>query len=143
MAMMVWMGGQMADTVLYWMQQKKYGCGGRLTCIAPRFLGAVEMVYPARRERHETVNRDQELRCFLLEEIMTKDFADLDRVLDGESWDWISDNYPPLAESVAKAVAQGISPEDISRRVVQRLGAHRIALAQRCESAARWLKGGE
>ena len=74
---------------------------------------------------------------------MSDKYADLDRVLDGESYEWLSDNYPPLAESVSKAVTQGISPEDISRRVVQRLGAHRIALAQRCESAARWLKGSE
>lgn len=71
---------------------------------------------------------------------MSKDFADLDRVLDHESWEWLNDNYPPLAESVSKAVQQGISPEDIARRVVQRLGAHRIALAQRCEAAARWLR---
>lgn len=71
---------------------------------------------------------------------MSDKYAELDSVLDAESWEWLDTNYPPLAESVQKAVAKGISPEDIKRRVVQRLGAHREALAQRCELAAKHLE---
>lgn len=71
---------------------------------------------------------------------MSDKYLDLDRVLDEESWEWLSDNYPALAISVQKAVTNGVSPADIRRRVVERLGAHRGALAQRCESGARWLE---
>lgn len=74
---------------------------------------------------------------------MTNKFQDLDRVLDRDSYEWLADNAPPLSEAVTKAVAAGISPADIRRRVVDRLGAHRVALALRCEAAARWLAGSE
>lgn len=71
---------------------------------------------------------------------MSDKYIDLDRVLDEESWEWLNDNYPPLATTVQKEVAKGVSPEDIKRRVVERIGAHRLPLAQRCESAARYLR---
>lgn len=70
---------------------------------------------------------------------MSDRFADLDRVLDEESWEWLNDNYPALANVVARSVASNITPQQIRARVMDRAGAHRIALAQRCESAARWL----
>jgi len=70
---------------------------------------------------------------------MSDKFIDLDRVLDEESWDWLNDNYPALAITVAKSVQNGMSAEDIKRRVVERVGAHRLPLAQRCESASRHL----
>lgn len=70
---------------------------------------------------------------------MSDRYEDLDRVLDSESWGWLCDNAPPLAESVQRAVAKGITPEQIRARVVQRLGAHRMPLAQRCEAGARHL----
>lgn len=70
---------------------------------------------------------------------MSDKYIELDSVLDEESWDFLNDNYPPLALSVQKAVDKGISAEDIKRRVIQRIGAHRLPLAQRCEAAARYL----
>lgn len=71
---------------------------------------------------------------------MSDKYQELDRVLDEESWEWLSDNCPPLAESVRKAVAGGVTPEQIRARVLQRLGTHRMPLAQRCEAAARHLQ---
>ena len=72
---------------------------------------------------------------------MSDRYEELDAVLDGESWDYLVENYPLLALSVQKAVDKGVKPEEIKRRVVERIGAHRLPLAQRCESAARWLWG--
>lgn len=71
---------------------------------------------------------------------MSDKFSEIDRVLDEESWDWPNDNYPPLAISVQSAVQNGVTPQDIKRRVVQKLGAHREPLAHRCELAARHLQ---
>jgi hypothetical protein len=70
---------------------------------------------------------------------MSDKFMELDRALDEESWDWLNDNCPPLAISVQKAVEKDISAEEIKRRVIDRLGAHRLPLAQRCEAGARYL----
>lgn len=70
---------------------------------------------------------------------MSDAYLELDRVLDQESWDYLNDNYPLLAASIQSSVRQGKSPSDIKRRVVERLGAHREALAKRCEVAARYL----
>jgi len=44
-----------------------------------------------------------------------------------------------LAITIAKAVQKGMSAEDIKRRVVERVGAHRLPLAHRCEAASRYL----
>lgn len=72
---------------------------------------------------------------------MSDKFLDLDMTLDAESWDFLNDNYPALALSVQKSIHEGATPEQIKRRVVERVGAHRLALAQRCEAAARYLLG--
>lgn len=71
---------------------------------------------------------------------MSDKFATLDSVLEEESYEYLLDNFPPLAAAVQKAVAAGVSAEDIRRRVMQKLGTHREALAQRCELAARHLE---
>lgn len=71
---------------------------------------------------------------------MSDKYLELDSVLDEESWDFLYTNYPPLAQAVQKAVAKDIRPEEIKRRVVEKLGAHREALAQRCELAAKHLE---
>lgn len=71
---------------------------------------------------------------------MSDKYNELDSVLDEESWDFLWTNYPPLALAVQTAVGKGIAPEAIKQRVVQKLGAHREALAQRCELAARHLE---
>lgn len=72
---------------------------------------------------------------------MSDKYAELDDVLDEESWDFLNDNYPALAISVQKMVDRSISAADIKRRVIQRVGAHREPLAARCENAARYLEG--
>jgi hypothetical protein len=71
---------------------------------------------------------------------MSDTFDELDRVLDEESWDFLNDNYPSLAITVQKEISKGRSPESIKRRVIERLGIHRVALAQRCELAAKHLE---
>lgn len=71
---------------------------------------------------------------------MSEKFAELDAVLESESWEWLSDNSPALAASVQAAVAKNIAAADIRRRVVEKLGIHREALAQRCELAAKHLE---
>lgn len=70
---------------------------------------------------------------------MSDKYAELDAVLDAESWEWLCENAPPLAKGVKKALEAGLTPSDIRRRVVERLGAHRTPLALRCEQAARYL----
>lgn len=71
---------------------------------------------------------------------MSDKYSELDNVLDAESWEFLWTNYPPLALAVQKSVSAGISPEAIKRRVIERLGAHREALATRCELAAKHLE---
>lgn len=71
---------------------------------------------------------------------MSDKYLELDSVLDEESWDFLWSNYPPLAAAVQKMVAKNVTPDEIKRRVVEKLGAHREALAQRCELAARHLE---
>lgn len=70
---------------------------------------------------------------------MSDRFAEFDRVLDSESWEWLQDNAPTVASTIERMVGRGVAPEEIRRRVLERSGAHRFAFAQRCESAARWL----
>jgi len=70
---------------------------------------------------------------------MNEAFAELDEILDRESWEWLSENVPTLAGAIEKLVARGLTAEEIRRRVLQRMGAHREPLAKRCENAARFL----
>lgn len=70
---------------------------------------------------------------------MSQALAELDITLDSESWDYLNREYIPIARSVEKAVAEGIQPDVIKRRVLQRLGQHREPLAIRCEAASRYL----
>lgn len=70
---------------------------------------------------------------------MVDALTDFDIVLDQESWDYLNTEYIPIAKSVKKAVDEGIAPDVIKRRVLERLGQNRVALAQRCENAARFL----
>lgn len=71
---------------------------------------------------------------------MSDKYLELDSVLDEESWDFLYTNYPPLAQAVQRMVGKGVSSSEIKRRVVEKLGAHREALAQRCELAAKHLE---
>lgn len=71
---------------------------------------------------------------------MSDKYLELDSVLEEESWDYLSREYPPLAIAVQRAVEKSISPDAIKMRVMEKLGAHREPLAQRCELAARYLE---
>lgn len=70
---------------------------------------------------------------------MSEALAELDIAMDEESWDFLNTKYIPIAKLVKKAVDEGIAPDVIKRRVLERLGQHRIELAIRCENAARYL----
>lgn len=70
---------------------------------------------------------------------MSSALAELDITLDSESYEYLAREYIPIAKAVEKAVAEGVQPDVIKRRVLQRLGQHREPLAIRCEAAARYL----
>ena len=65
-------------------------------------------------------------------------FAELDRALQAESWDWLESNHPGLAEAVQKAVGRGAEPDAIKRRIIAMTGREELAL--RCALAAGFLK---
>lgn len=71
---------------------------------------------------------------------MSDKFDELDAVLEEESWEFLTLSYIPLATAVQKLVSNRVGPEEIKRRMIQKLGAHREALAVRCELAARHLE---
>lgn len=68
-------------------------------------------------------------------------FVELDQALDAQSWRWLSENEPEIAEGVENAVTKGATAEDVRRRVMRQ--AQRFELALRCEAAARWLARGK
>ena len=70
---------------------------------------------------------------------MAQVFDALDRALDEESWSWLEEQHPNLAEAVQVAVDRGARPGQIKRRVLMRTDRYELAL--RCELAARWLEG--
>ncbi len=67
-------------------------------------------------------------------------FPELGQQLDAESWDWLQTNLPTIADSIAAAVRRGAKPDDVRLFVLNRCGSHRRELAQRCQSAARYLR---
>jgi hypothetical protein len=68
---------------------------------------------------------------------MSNTFDTLARELDAESYRWLADTHPSIAEAVEQAISKGASPEAIRRFVLERVGSDRHLLATRCESAAR------
>lgn len=71
---------------------------------------------------------------------MTNQFAELAQELDLESWNWLSDNHPTIADAVQASVNRGATPEAIRRFVLARCGSNRTEFALRCQSAARHLE---
>ena len=65
-------------------------------------------------------------------------FAELDRALQAESWDWLESAHPNLAEAVQNAVGRGAEPDAIKRRIIAMTGREELAL--RCALAAGYLK---
>lgn len=70
---------------------------------------------------------------------MSTQFAELESELDRESWGWLSDTHPTLADALEVAVKRGASPDDIRRMVLTHCGGHRSELATRMKLAARHL----
>lgn len=57
--------------------------------------------------------------------------------LDAVSLQWLNDNYPELAEALAREMDLGATPVQVRRYVMGRT--QRLELALRCEQAARAL----
>lgn len=68
-------------------------------------------------------------------------FPELAQELDAESWDWLQTNLPTIADSIQAAVKRGATPDGVRVFVLNRCGSHRRELAQRCQAAARYLRG--
>lgn len=67
-----------------------------------------------------------------------RDYPDLDRAIDEESWLWLQDNAPGYADAVTAEVNRGHKPADIRQRFMRLT--QRPALALRLEQAARHLE---
>ena len=65
------------------------------------------------------------------------EFAGLDKAINAESWEWLSDNLPDLAKAVKTAVDGGSGAIQIRRHVL--IKTHRDRLAARCGQAAQHL----
>lgn len=70
----------------------------------------------------------------------TDTYTELADELDAESWDWLQTNIPNIADAVQAAVRRGATPDGVRLFVLARCGSHRRELAQRCQSAARYLR---
>jgi len=68
-------------------------------------------------------------------------FPELATQLDAESWDWLQTNLPTIADSIQAAVRRGATPDNVRVFVLNRCGRNRVELAQRCQAAARYLRG--
>jgi hypothetical protein len=73
-------------------------------------------------------------------ETETDGLTGVGQALDEISWQWLSDNFPRLAEAIQNAVDGGTMPDGVRRFVMART--QRYELALRCEQAARYLLQG-
>lgn len=73
--------------------------------------------------------------------MIIKEMPAIDAAIQAESWEWLSDNLPLLADAVQKEVARGASPDQVRQYVLRRVGLGREALALRCSQAAAHLAG--
>ncbi len=69
----------------------------------------------------------------------TRELTYIGAALDEESWAWLGDNLPRLAEAVEREMELGADPLSVRRYVMGRT--QRQELALRCEQAARYLAG--
>lgn len=63
--------------------------------------------------------------------------AVIGEALDEDSYQWLNDNRPDLAEAIEAAVGNGVTPIQVRRYVMART--ERRELALRCEQAANFL----
>lgn len=59
--------------------------------------------------------------------------------INAESWQWLQDNAPQLADAVAAEVRQGATPEQVRQFVMRQTG--RQEISRRLEQAAAYLAG--
>ena len=71
---------------------------------------------------------------------MIKEFTELANELDKESFEWLVENHPTIADAVEMSVTRGKSPDEVRAFVLRRCGANRVEFARRCEAAARHLE---
>lgn len=64
----------------------------------------------------------------------------LSTVLDRQNWQWLQDENMEAANALEEDVASGKDSVAIRREMVDTIGAHRMGLISRCESAARHLE---
>jgi len=70
---------------------------------------------------------------------MAVQFPELATELDQESWDWLLDNHPKIADALEVSVSRGATPDELRSFVQRRCGVNRVEFARRCEAAARHL----
>jgi hypothetical protein len=68
----------------------------------------------------------------------TIDFPDLDAAIDAESWEWLQNDSPIMADALESEVKRGHQPDEIRQRSMRLT--QRPALALRLEQAARHLR---
>lgn len=71
--------------------------------------------------------------------------ANVDTLLDEfdndlleEEWNRVSVEYPVIADRIQRLVFAGVTPKDISRQVVRRIGNTRTGMARHLENAAQF-----
>lgn len=67
--------------------------------------------------------------------ILLPKLPDLERALDSESYDFMSQNYPDVLQALEREVAAGHRPREIRTFVLLQTG--RMEIALRCEQVAR------
>jgi hypothetical protein len=67
------------------------------------------------------------------------EYPELALELDKESWEWLLDNHPQIADALELQVTRGATPDALRAFVQRRCGVNRVEFARRCEAAARHL----
>ena len=67
-------------------------------------------------------------------------FDSLGAELDRESWDYLQENYPSIADAIQSIARKGATPDQFRAYVIRYYGINRIELAKRIESAVRHLQ---
>lgn len=67
--------------------------------------------------------------------------APLEAAYNRESWQWLQDEAPEIADALAAVVKSGASPDEVRRFTIRHTG--RIQLAARVEQAAAHLRKAE
>ena len=72
--------------------------------------------------------------------MILRDMPAIDAAINEESWTWLQDYVPIMAQAVADEVKRNATPEQIRRHVMTQTQGQRPALAARCGQAAAYLE---